>query len=301
MGRQDNSPNPSTEGAIDRMHRRLRVHRDRFDSLLQGAERGTGTPEAFHEWHRELRRMRIDGRLWVVLTPRGRARGYEETDNQLRSLARRLGSVRNLDVSLDLLGRLAASKGRAVAAADLRVLRAALARRASAGRRALGQEVRRPPLALLREGFDRPLGASLPLAAEVRLRRSIDDAVTVGLARLEHALARVYRKPSVPRLHRLRIALRSLRAVDQTRRYVLGTPPLPVSATLRALQGDLGRLHDVDVLHENVRRLLSGERRERVLRLVARESRAQKRRLTRRLDRKIVRREWDRLLRAGPG
>ncbi len=287
-------------GPIDRMHRRLQTHRDRLETLLRGVAGGRGTPEEFHEWHRELRRLRIDGRVWVVLVPRGRSAGYEETDRGLRALARRIGSVRNLDVGLDLVRRLADERRSSLLVGDAAFLRRALERRARSGRRALARDTGRPPISRLRDGFDRPLRASLPRAAGDRLKETIDETVTVGLARLERALARVYRKPSIARLHRLRIALRSLRAVDQTRRFALGVPPLPVAPGLRALQTELGRLHDVDVLRDESRGALAGRRRDRVLRSLDREGRTLRRRLTRRLGRKPLRREWERLIAAGP-
>ncbi len=281
--------------AIDRMHRRLGGHRDRLARLLDGLAQGTPTAEELHDWHRLIRRIRIDGRLWIEIAPRGRAAGYDETDGLLRTLARHIGSARNHDVRRGLVER-----GAALPSADAAALARRLRQRAATERRALRREVRAAPMSGLLEAFERPLRTTLPHAASGRLSAEVDDALSVGLGRLERALARAYRKPSVGRLHRLRIALRSLRVIDQTQREVLGRPPLPVTAALRAVQADLGAVHDQEILRTMSRRLLGGPRRKRVDRLCARRTRALRERVVRRLDRKLVRRDFERLVRAGP-
>jgi CHAD domain-containing protein len=292
---------PRRVDPLERMRRRLLVHRARLGTLLEELAGGVASPEDLHDWHRELKRIRIDGRLWVQLTPRGRAAGYAATDDALRRLARTIGAARNRDVSLELLGHLSRARRPILEEADARPLAEGLARAARSARATAAGLVAGSAGPDLLTAFDRPLRAALPRAAIPRLEAAIDDALLVRLARLERTLGRAYRRPSIPRLHRLRIALRAVRYVDQTRRAVLGAPALPISPALRALQVDLGRLHDVEVLRESAWSLLGGARRSRVDRALGKERRDGKRRLVRRLGRGAVRRDWEHLLAASPG
>lgn len=289
------------EDPIGRLRRRLLVHRDRLATLLEGLADGHGDPEELHEWHRELKRLRLDAGLWVPLVPRGRTTGFAELDQALRDLARRIGAVRNDDVSIELLGRLSRGRAPRVLPRDALILTHSLIRSAHSGRSDLAGTLRRAGGPALVTAFEKPLAAALPSAANARLRRAIDEGLVVRLARLERALARAYRRPTVARLHRLRIALRTARILEQTRRAVLDSIPAPVSPRLRRLQVELGELHDLEVLRGSAGRRLTGERRERVGRALRRERRARRRTMVRRLGAKPLRRDWERLLAAAPG
>lgn len=286
---------------LERMHRRLRLHRDRLATILESLRHGSADVEELHEWHRELKRLRLDARLWVRLAPRGRTSGYPETDAALKRLARSVGSVRNHDVGLELLSRLGQRRHTTILPTDLKVVTRRLVEAAHTGRTALAASVGGSPGEELLRAFERPLGAVLPRAAIPRLHSALDDELTVRLARLERALGRAYRRPSIARLHRLRIALRSARIVEQTRRAVLGTPPLPVSPALRKMQVELGQLNDLEVLRRTAASSVAGAARKRVDRVLRRERRDRRRELERRLGRKEVRRDWERLLDGGPG
>lgn len=284
-----------------RMRRRLLAHRTQLSTLLEGAARGDAHPEELHEWHREVKRIRVDGRVWVQLTPRGRAAGYREVDAALRRLGRAVGAVRNRDVGLELLRQLGPPRRRVLEETDLRPLAEGLAKAARAGRDLLARSVAAEGSEGLTAGLDRPLQAALPTAAIPRLRAVLEDTVVVRLARLEHALARAYRRPTVARLHRVRTTLRAVRNIDATRRAVLGGAALPITPALQKLQVDLGHLHDLEVLRAAAWTILDGTRRARVDRALDRERREWKRRLVRRLGRKSLRRDWEHLLGAGPG
>lgn len=296
-------PAPSrdpSDRTVERMHRRLAAHRSRLDHLLITLASREASEEELHEAHRELRRLRLDGALWVEVAPPGRAAGYAETDAGLRELSRRIGAARDDDVGSRLASRLARGPRPTLAAGDAVALGGGLAARGRRGRRLLARAVQAGPFSDLLDRFDRPLRASLPRAASRRIRSELEEAVTVRLARLERALARAYRRPSRSRLHRLRVALRTVRLLDQSRRAVNGTPPIPATPAVRALQARLGDLHDHEVLRRSARRLLTGARRARVDRGLRRASRALRRVVVHDLGTRPLRRDLERLVRSGP-
>lgn len=288
------------EAPIDRLRDRLLARHAAFGEVVHTLSAGTPTAEDLHSGHRELRRLRLDARLWVPLAPRGRSVGYDEVERSLKQLTRAIGAVRNFDVGQELLDRLPRRDKATLAAGDLPALSRALDHAARIGRRSLAAAAGAEGSGPILDGLDRPLRAALPRVASLRLRRQIDDATAVRLAKLERALARAYRHPSVERLHQLRLALRAVRALDQTRRVVLGEDGLPITPALRAIQFELGRLHDWDDLRENARGLLAGARRDRVDRVLTGRVKASRRRLMHALRRKPLRRDFEALVRASP-
>lgn len=288
------------EAPIDRLRDRLLARHAALGEVVHTLSAGAPSPQDLHSSHRELRRLRLDARLWVPLAPRGRAAGYEDVERSLKQLTRAIGTVRNFDVGQELLDRLSRKDRDALEAGDLPALARALHHAAHVGRRSLAQATGVPGTAPILEGLDRPLRAALPRIASVRLRRQIDDATSVRLAKLERALARAYRHPTVERLHQLRLALRAVRSLDQTRTMVLGETPLPITPPLRAIQVELGHLHDWDDLRENARELMGGARRDRLDAVFGDRVKASRRRLIRALRRKPLRRDFEALVRAAP-
>ncbi|MCI4336706.1 MAG: CHAD domain-containing protein [Thermoplasmata archaeon] len=288
------------EAPIDRLRDRLLARHAALGEVVQNLSAGTPTAQVLHEGHRELRRLRLDAQLWVPLAPPGRSAGYEHVERSLKELTRAIGTVRNFDVGQELLDRLPRRDRETLEDGDILALKRALLRASRVGRRSLASATTDESSTPILDGLDRPLRAALPRIASVRLRRQIDDATSVRLAKLERALARAYRRPTVQRLHQLRLALRAVRSLDQTRTVVLGERALPVTATLRALQVELGRLHDWGDLRENAQEFLRGPRRDRVGGVLSDRVRASRRRLIRALKRKTVRHDFEALLRAAP-
>ena len=289
-----------TRNPIEGMRRRLTTHRDRLAALLTGLSSGTASHEELHEGHREMRRLRSDAGLWVRIAPTGRAAGFSETDESLRRLARDVGRVRNFDVGRELIRDLSRGPHPALRPGDRRLLDSQLSRAARDGRAALARDAGEPRATQMLTAVDRPLRAALPRAAIDRLAAVVEDELELRIARLERALARAYARPTVARLHRLRITLRGVRTVGAVRHGLFGRAALPVSPTLLKLQVDLGRLHDVDLLREFAQSHLKGETRDRVDSALARERRLWKKRLVRRLGRRPLRREWEALVRGPP-
>lgn len=288
------------EAPIDRLRDRLLARHAALGEVVHTLSEGAPSPQDLHSSHRELRRLRLDARLWVPLAPRGRVAGYDDVERSLKQLTRAIGTVRNFDVGQELLDRLTSREKATLEPGDLPALARALHRAAQVGRRSLANATTVPDSAPILDGLDRPLRAALPRIASIRLRRQIDDATTVRLAKLERALARAYRRPTVARLHQLRLGLRAVRSLDQTRTTVLGEKPLPISPPLRAIQVELGHLHDWDDLRENARELMRGDRRDRLDDLFAARVKASRRKLIRALRRKALRRGFEALVRAAP-
>jgi CHAD domain-containing protein len=201
------------------------------------------TANYLHQLHRSLRGTRV----LVQLLERG-ARGSERSnlatlDSRLRTLARLVGSIRDFDVSADLLE---SATPRPAAAGTSKVLRGAIVRfreDALAGRellrayldterhRGLVQEVSRLP----------PLSRERDPALQGALEREHVDRHD----RLRGARRRALRKPSSRRIHAVRIELRRTRHLLELKQSS-ETEPFP--RPLARLQAEMGRLHDLDLL-----------------------------------------------------
>jgi len=293
---------PHGRDPVDRLRQRLESKRRRLDDLLAAIVAGAPTPDELHRAHRDLRRIRIDGALWAGLVPRGRAAGYPATDRTVRDLGRAVGSARNLDVAVDLLTPPGA---RHPAVGSLSPELAPAVRRlrgyARTERRRLARLVTGGLRAAFLDGIERPLRAALPPAAAERLAERLEETTTVRIARLERALARAYRRPTVERLHAVRIELRAVRYLDQLRVEVLGATHLDGLGPFARLQPELGRLNDVDVARRLAKRLPAGPARGRVRTLLGARRKALRRRIVRTLGEKPVRRAFEALLDSSPG
>ncbi len=209
-------------------------------------------PELLHELHRELRRLASGFVVWDRLVAASDGPGVAELARRLRRLARLVGRVRDHDVTAALLGRglRRTTRGAEVdrwrgflgrlredAHTDRELLRAFLTSERQAGI----LERSRAALALtLRSDAARGLHHVL---GEERRRRQ-------GRVRRAHRKAR--RRPSVERLHRLRIRIRQWRHLASLE-VAAGTGTIhPPTAAWRLLQARLGRLHDLDVAISSV-------------------------------------------------
>lgn len=201
-------------------------------------------PELLHDLHRELRRARLDVRLlghWLGAPEERRLGGI---DRELSALSDLVGTARDRDV---LGERLAALRRDAPAAAgkSFRPFEAALAsegkrhRKKLRGRAERWLEGSRPLLpALARLPSSRRAGTAFARAARLEL--------TGAERALARARTRAARRPTVRRLHRLRIEVRRLRQLRSALSANPARGDLPPS--WRRLQQQLGRHHDLGVL-----------------------------------------------------
>ena len=239
---------PDLRGAIAaRLRARLAVLERAIDDLLHRAH---PSAERLHRLHRELRRLRVEYRLWRSSLPPAAAEQGDALDHRVAELARRVGEVRDSDVHLEMMLR----PGARSEPTGTRRHRDELARRLRDDAR-IGRELLRAYLRAEQEaGLLHELSSSLERAAG-RVGRPLTTssvhAETVRLrVRLVRALRRARRKPSVERAHRLRILLRRSRYLGEFLATVPGAALGRYPVRLVRLQQQLGRVHDLDLLYE---------------------------------------------------
>ena len=206
------------------------------------------TPATLHRLHRDLRRLRVGLALWQEIGNGRSPSRLPGLDRRLRHLAQLVGQVRDRDVAVALLAEVDHAAGSHAERERLDRYRARLRDDAGIGRELLRAYLRSERAAGLLDEVARTLEGRPRTPAGSRLHRLLDSHHTELHEKVVRAHRRARRRPSMNRLHRLRIRVRRLRqltdlavALDPD-----GTPA--VNGPWRKLQGDLGRLHDLDVL-----------------------------------------------------
>jgi CHAD domain-containing protein len=223
---------------------------DQFTRVVHGAEKGD--PRALHQARVGSRRIR---ELVPVLQLEGSA--GRKLGRRLRKVTDRLGTVRELDVLVLLIDELHVSGRRATGALGRVGVRVAKAR----------DQARKKLLAHMPVGEMSRLARKLGRVAE-RLQQSerassksaarswrwaIDARVTKRASRLARAVADAGALYLPERLHDVRIAVKKLRYAVELSTEAASERG---SADLRALkrgQDVLGRMHDIQVLIDEVR------------------------------------------------
>ncbi len=178
------------------------------------------------------------------------AAGAGDTADRARRAARRVtrafGPVRDLDVALAELDRIAGRHGwpGGVTAAIRRRLDETRADR----RREMHRHMAAVRRGALRTRTDRAAEAVAAHAAAADPRRTLGDFLTRRADAVIERAALCGTLYSVDRLHALRIAVKKLRYALETTRGLAGASTAPTMRLLKAAQQRLGRLHDVQVL-----------------------------------------------------
>jgi len=206
------------------------------------------TPESLHCLHRDLRRLGVGLSIWQELLARRDRELLRPLDARLRRLSQLVGRVRDRDIAIGLLER---SDGKAYPPREIRRLeryRTRLRDDARTGRELLRAFLRAERDAHLFDRVQESFHAPLPARRAADLPRLLARSHEENRDRLEKAHRRARRRPSIGRLHRLRIRVRGVRHLSEISTKVLPEEAAPFPAVLRQLQGDLGRLHDLDVV-----------------------------------------------------
>lgn len=214
------------------------------------------TPASLHRLHRDLRRLRTALSVWEeLLGSAGRAQ-LRPLSVRIRRLTRLVGQVRDRDVAVSLLDSVADQAGSEEEEGQLHLYRTRLEEDARTGRELLRAFLRSERQAqlfdLLSDVFDlrtRSLGPAT-------LQRVLTDHQHRGRAKVVEAHRRARRRPSMDRLHRLRIRVRRLRQMSDLASAVDPAHDPALARSLRRLQQNLGRLHDLDVLVHDLDPLL---------------------------------------------
>jgi CHAD domain-containing protein len=205
------------------------------------------SPESLHELHRQMRRLRHGLALWEALLATRHRDLVRPLDQRLKRIARLVGRVRDHDVMLELIE---GSNLPPPSPDDPRVarLRARLRDDARTGR-----ELLRVFLASERDAqlFD-SLRGSLEFPATRTSAGRLDELLEEEEERRQRATRlaqrRARRRPTVARMHRLRIRARRLRHLAEFRARLEPDYPGDVPPSVRRLQAQLGRLHDLDIV-----------------------------------------------------
>jgi len=216
------------------------------------------SPESLHRLHRQMRRLRTGLALWEALLPSAERDLLHPLDVRIKRLSRLVGRIRDRDISLALLQRFGGKRPGRRDLLRLEEYRTRVQDDARTGRELLRAFLRSERQARLLDDVGERL-RSLPRSGSFR---DPQRAVALAHARTHENLRRAHRKalrrPSMERLHRLRIRIRRARqftdlAVALDPRHERG-----FSSSLVRLQKDLGDLHDLDMvlvgLDEEVRK-----------------------------------------------
>jgi CHAD domain-containing protein len=219
------------------------------------------TSEQLHRLHRNLRKLRAALRIAERALPKSRRPVVVDANRRLGRLARLVGDVRDLDVGLTHLPPLPTDGGPPEAAPEGLAVRRRMQEQARTGRSLLGaflrSEIDRGLFRTTREVLDSAAGPLSGLPAPRLLRQTIAGAVE----RTERARRRAARRPATERLHQLRIELRRLHHFLDLGRAADPVDAARFPARLSELQSELGTLHDLDQLLEQVRALGADARR----------------------------------------
>lgn len=239
----------TTRRGTERLEREL-------DRLLGEVGRGVeavvdrphATPALLHDLHRDMRRLRTGLAVWEQLLDKPDRAQLGPIDRRIRRLAQLIGQVRDRDVAVDLLGSVEAKARSAEERERLDRYRARLHDDARTGRELLRAFLRSERDALLFDEVRGVLRARARPTRSDRLHRLLSEHQTSGHMRLVEAHRKARKRPTMDRLHRLRIRVRRLRQISDLASTVDTEARGTVAASLRRLQQHLGRLHDLDLL-----------------------------------------------------
>ncbi len=230
-----------------------RVLATRLDELLsfRDAALDFSTDKGVHDMRVASRRLRSALRDF---TPYLSKKRMAEAKDELRRVARTLGAVRDEDVAIALIERLAAEAPEDVRAAVETFAVKRRARRETA-RRELSEEFSGGSLARLREDFTRSLAqATRPREAEdeaasaaLKFSEAGREVVVARWAEMDELSDSLYSPLDAERLHSMRIAAKRLRYATELLAPCFGGDALkPFSEEVADMQTALGELHDCD-------------------------------------------------------
>lgn len=253
--------------------------------VARGADEVIGrphpTPGSLHNLHRDLRRLRTGLAVWDELVPPTHRDRLATSDRRLRRLAQLVGQVRDRDVAVDLLGSVEEAARRRQDRERLERYRARLRDDAKTGRELLRALLRSDRDSRLFDEVGAFLAEPVRAGATREIQRRLSEHRLRGHEKLVAAHKKARKRPSMNRLHRLRIRVRRLRQITDLAGAIDPATTRPIAGALRNLQQGLGRLHDLDVL---LQRLDPTFRATRWARALRKERRRQRRRVVARLD-----------------
>jgi len=215
------------------------------DSVVAAAH---PSPASLHRLHRQMRRLRTGLALWEALLPSAERELLHPLDVRIKRLSRLVGRIRDRDIALALLQRYDAHRARGRDILRVARYRARVQDDARTGRELLRAFLRSEQQAHLLDDVAERL-RSLPRSGSFR---DPQRAVALAHARAYDTLRRAHRKalrrPSMERLHRLRIRIRRARQFSDLATALDPHHRPPFANPLKSIQEDLGDLHDLDMV-----------------------------------------------------
>lgn len=199
-----------------------------------------------------MRRLRHALSLWERLLPPRDRTTLRPLDRRLARLARLVGQVRDRDVMLALIEDPHLPKPPPADAIRVARLRARLRDDARTGRELLKVFLRSERDAHLFEELRGVLRHPPRSTGPAVLRSLLGEEEQRGWDRIRTARRKARRRPSINRLHRLRIRIRRFRHLHDLETRVDPVHAVPLPPVVRRLQGELGRLHDFDIVIEGL-------------------------------------------------
>lgn len=216
------------------------------------------SPASLHRLHRQMRRLRTGLALWEILLPSGERELLHPLDVRIKRLSRLVGRIRDRDIALSLLEKYHEKKVRRRDLLSVGRYRTRVQDDARTGRELLRAYLRSERQAHLLDDVRERL-RSLPRTGsfhDTRRAVALSHARTHENLRLAHR--KVRRRPSLERLHRLRIHIRRARQFSDLASALDPAHEPRFASSLARLQKDLGDLHDLDLvlvgLDEEVRK-----------------------------------------------
>lgn len=237
----------------------------RLENLLKNEEgtRAGNDIEALHDMRVASRRLREALRIYAEIFP---AKKLKQAIQGTRRVTRALGLVREVDVNLEQLGSLRQRPTKSSAIGLEYVIAHELTRQRRLRRRMLKKldrldltEMQNDIFKLLERSRQKGFSESMPPTVRPEsisfigfVRRHID----ADLDSVRTDLHRVSAHPTLRNFHQLRIRIKKFRySIELLSRALESHRTCRILKHLKALQDELGRLHDRHVLHSRVRDL----------------------------------------------
>ena len=203
---------------------------------------------SLHGLHRDLRRLHLGLSMWKSLASATARARLDSLDRRVRRLAQLVGQVRDRDVAVEILQGVEHVARPGPERERLDRYRGRLRDDAHIGRELLRARLRSETDARLFEELRSALDGRPARLSSTGVRRLLNDHQGRLHRKLVAAHRKARRRPSMDRLHRLRIRVRRFRQLIDLAATVDPPAGRPVAGALRRLQQELGHLHDLDVL-----------------------------------------------------
>ena len=223
--------------------------RQRLVSLLKAMPAAqAGDHASVHQARVASRRLR---QALPLLGVRADADALDRADRRVRRITRALGPVRELDVTLLLLGELA--RRRAAPMRAIARMREAVTEERQRRRREMLAAIKPSKLNKLRKQL---VQVAAPESERPETRSALAEANSQAAARAAQLKGAIERAGGIylaDRLHRVRVAAKKLRYALEIQRELTGSRSTTNLNKLKVQQDLLGRMHDLEMLIDRAR------------------------------------------------